>query len=55
MSTIFKEKQPRMKKTSAGIGHSVTSLSGQNITQEKVSASKLRSQKNSMRMNCAVR
>lgn len=43
-----------MKETSAGMGHSATSLSCQNITQEKVSTSKSKLQKNSVRMNCAV-
>lgn len=36
------------------MGHSATSLSCQNITQEKVSTSKSKLQKNSVRMNCAV-
>lgn len=43
-----------MKETSAGKGHSATSLSCQNTTQEKVSTSKLKLQKNSVRMNWAV-
>ena len=42
-----------MKETSAGVGHSATSWFCQNIVQEKVSTSKLKLQKNSVRMSCA--
>lgn len=43
-----------MKEMSAGVGHSATSWFCQKITQEKVSTSKLKLQKNRVRMNCAV-
>ena len=55
MPTIIKEKQPRqVKEMSAGTGQAATSLSCQDTVQGQVSTSKLRRQKNNVRMNQAV-